>query len=221
MYAIEVNALSPLEKMCTSINKISINPFEALRDINEQVDESSSKNEIETILLEKAIWKMTNLLVIGAGEKGSELISDQIEENESGSFKCFEGSKVHGIFMYLKLAHFEQILEQKREDFLIYFNLINAEIHEAVIKNGGIILENSCPFFLGFWKTPRDLGLEFETSKFFTLDNPLKKLGKTMETQRIIQLVFKTYLQICLSLSSLSKAKNEEALSQEKYDDLF
>lgn len=50
---------------------------------------------------------MTNLLVIGAGEKGSELISDQIEESESGSFKCFEGSKVHGIFMYLKLAHFE------------------------------------------------------------------------------------------------------------------
>jgi len=67
--------------MCSSINKISINPFEALRDINEQVEESSPKNEIETILLEKAIWKMTNLLVIGAGEKGSELISDQIEES--------------------------------------------------------------------------------------------------------------------------------------------
>jgi len=123
--------------------------------------------------------------------------------------------------MYLKLAHFEQVLEQKRDDFLVHFNLINAEIHETVIKNGGIILENSCPFFLGFWKTPRDLGLEFETSKFFTLDNPLKKLGKTMETQRIIQLVLKTYLQICLALSALSKAKNEEFLLQEKYEDLF
>ena len=44
MYSIEVNALSPLEQMCSSINKISINPFEALRDINEQVDEDSCKN---------------------------------------------------------------------------------------------------------------------------------------------------------------------------------
>ena len=83
---------------------------------------------------------MTNLLVIGAGEKGSELISDQIEESESGSFKCFEGSKVHGIFMYLKLAHFEHALEEKQEDFLLHFNLINSEMHEAVIRNGGVIL---------------------------------------------------------------------------------
>lgn len=40
------------------------------------------------------------------------------------------------------------------------------------------------------------------------MDNPLKKLGKTMETQRIIQLIFKTYLQICLGLSNISKSKN-------------
>jgi hypothetical protein len=89
MYAIEIHALIPLESMCISINKISINPFDALKDVNEQKEESIKKNDIETNILEKAIWKMTNLLVIGAGEQGSELISSKIDESHAstGSFQ--------------------------------------------------------------------------------------------------------------------------------------
>lgn len=34
MYSIEVHALIPLESMCVSINKIAINPFDALKDVN-------------------------------------------------------------------------------------------------------------------------------------------------------------------------------------------
>lgn len=34
MYSIENNALIPLEQMCISINKISTNPFDSLREIN-------------------------------------------------------------------------------------------------------------------------------------------------------------------------------------------
>lgn len=36
MYSIETHALIPLESMCVSINKISINPFDALKDVNEK-----------------------------------------------------------------------------------------------------------------------------------------------------------------------------------------
>jgi hypothetical protein len=36
MYSIEIHALIPLESMCVSINKISINPFDALKDVNEK-----------------------------------------------------------------------------------------------------------------------------------------------------------------------------------------
>lgn len=67
MYSIEMHALIPLESMCVSINKISINPFDALKEVNEQKEESLNKNDIETNILEKAIWRITNLLVIGAG----------------------------------------------------------------------------------------------------------------------------------------------------------
>ena len=44
MYSIEVTALAPLEQMCISINKISINPFEALKDVNERKEEHELKN---------------------------------------------------------------------------------------------------------------------------------------------------------------------------------
>lgn len=39
MYSIENNALAPLEKMCISINKISINPFDALKEVSDKKEE--------------------------------------------------------------------------------------------------------------------------------------------------------------------------------------
>jgi hypothetical protein len=46
MYSIELHALVPLENMCISINKISINPFEALKDLNEKKDDDLKKNDL-------------------------------------------------------------------------------------------------------------------------------------------------------------------------------
>lgn len=56
MHSIESKALIPLEKMCISINKISVNPFDALKEVNESNEEQPAndvinKNDIETINL--------------------------------------------------------------------------------------------------------------------------------------------------------------------------
>jgi hypothetical protein len=108
MYSIESNALIPLEQMCLSINKISTNPFDALREINEKQDDTALKaNNLETNILERAIWKMTNLLVIGAGEVGSHLILAKSDEPPSSNNLYFvEGAKTHGVFMQLQLANY-------------------------------------------------------------------------------------------------------------------
>lgn len=52
MYSIETNALTPLEKMSVSINKISINPFDALREINDNEKKEDNDSELETNVLE-------------------------------------------------------------------------------------------------------------------------------------------------------------------------
>lgn len=142
MYSIEMHALIPLESMCVSINKISINPFDALKEVNEQKEESLNKNDIETNILEKAIWRMTNLLVIGAGEQGSELISSMIDESQlnGNSLQVIEGRKMHGIFMYIKLSSYDLVFEEYSDNLLDFINKISGEMHEIIIKNGGIIL---------------------------------------------------------------------------------
>lgn len=142
MYSIEMHALIPLESMCVSINKISINPFDALKEVNEQKEESLNKNDIETNILEKAIWRITNLLVIGAGEQGSELISSMIDENQlsNKSLQVIEGRKMHGIFMYIKLSNYDLVFEEFNDNLLDFINKISGEMHEIIIKNGGIIL---------------------------------------------------------------------------------
>ena len=64
--------------MSIAINKISINPFDALKEVNEekkQEENADSKNELETNVLEEVVKKMTKVLALGAGEIGSSLIS--------------------------------------------------------------------------------------------------------------------------------------------------
>jgi hypothetical protein len=68
MYSIETNALTPLEKMSIAINKVSINPFDALKENDEKrEDRGDLKNELETNMLEEAVKKMTKILALGAG----------------------------------------------------------------------------------------------------------------------------------------------------------
>jgi hypothetical protein len=109
MYSIETNALTPLEKMSVSINKIAINPFDALKEMKEldKKDEGDGKSELETNMLEEAVKKMTKILALGAGETGSELISNTVESvtSETGC-TLINGSKIHGVFLCVKMANF-------------------------------------------------------------------------------------------------------------------
>jgi hypothetical protein len=69
-----------------------------------------------------------------------------------------------------------------------------------------MLIEDTGPTFLFFWKTPEEISLELERSKYFVAGNPLRNLGKTVETQRIIQLALRTYLQISIALDKHKKA---------------
>jgi hypothetical protein len=70
-----------------------------------------------------------------------------------------------------------------------------------VVRNGGLLIEDDGPTFLVYWKTPEDINIELETTKYFMSNNPLKTLGKTVETQRIIQLALRSFMQISIALS--------------------
>lgn len=51
---------------------------------------------------------MTNLLVVGAGEVGSELILAKTDETLSNNSEYFvEPVKTHGVFMQLRLSNYE------------------------------------------------------------------------------------------------------------------
>ena len=130
--------------MSIAINKISINPFDALKEVNEEKKEEekaseNSKNELETNVLEEVVKKMTRILALGAGEIGSSLISssDDGAVSESGCNQM-PGAKIHGIFMCFKLCHFEDDCNKK--EILEILNKVSTYSHDIVMQNGGIIL---------------------------------------------------------------------------------
>lgn len=70
---------------------------------------------------------MTNLLVIGAGEQGSDLISSMINENQLSekNLNIKKDMKMHGIFMYIKLANYDIIFEEYNDNLLSFINKIS------------------------------------------------------------------------------------------------
>ena len=85
------------------------------------------------------------------------------------------------------------------------------------MQNGGMILETHPPNYTFFWPTPEDLIIEQETTKYYMAGNPFKNLGKTIETQKIIQIVLRTFLQINIALDEINHKWCDENKPDEDY----
>lgn len=107
------------------------------------------------------------------------------------------------------------------DNLISTINQISTYMHDIVMENGGMILDNNPPYYLFFWNTPDDLNIEQETTKFYVAGNPLKNLGKTVETQKIIQVVLRSYLQINIALSELNKKWIDEFHLEDEFEPYF
>ena len=71
---VNVIALQPLEKMIEKVNRIATNPIAATREIK-LIKTKKSEQENETVLIQNSIVKIGQLLMLGFGEAGSEIIA--------------------------------------------------------------------------------------------------------------------------------------------------
>lgn len=62
--------------------------------------------------------------------------------------------------MCIKITHFEKVCEKWPEDLVTTINKVVNYLHDIVMENGGIIIDNNPPYFVFFWNTPDDLNIE-------------------------------------------------------------
>ena len=169
--------LGPLQEMMEKIQRIQVNPCKAAKEEFEMMiklkekkkdywkaRELKEKEKYETSVLLSTLVKSGELLAIGLGEAGTEIIVENL--NKDGLSATSEGKKVYCIFGFCDIRGFGDVNEVLREDVMKFVNKIALVVHFIVDKYAGSVNKNIGDCFLLVWKFHDN-----EIEKVFTYDD--------------------------------------------------
>ena len=142
--------LNPLERMITKIKQVSIDPLEALKKPLSVQDNKDEMNE--TLLIERAINKISELLVLGFGQAGSKIITHFLFDPDKDFDQIIPGEKMNAIFGFCDIRNFADATEVLLEEVMGFVNKIADIVHFSVDKYGGSANKNIGDAFLLVWK---------------------------------------------------------------------
>jgi len=126
--------LQPIERMIQKVKLMSQNPLSA--QAMKVKRSKKSEKDLETKILENSIGKFCDLLSIGFGEAGSEIISNNIRSGGDLN-PMLPGKKVKAIFGFCDIRNFTDITEVLQEDVMEFVNYIASIVHAEVSLHGG------------------------------------------------------------------------------------
>lgn len=145
--------LQPIERMVHKVKMLSENPL-ASRDFNFHIEDSEGGKQLETRILERSIGKVCQLLSVGFGEAGAEIISNNIKS--TGNINpMLPGKKVEAIFGFCDVRNFTSATEVLQEEVMEFVNCIASVVHAEVTFHGGAANKNIGDAFLVVWKLPK------------------------------------------------------------------
>ena len=159
--------LSPLERMITKLKNVSSNPMLALRQRYTEVQGSEMN---ETLVIEEAIYKISELLVLGFGQAGCRVISRMLFSLDFDFDQMTSGEKTYAIFGFCDIRNFTDITEILLEDIMVFVNTIADIVHSSVENYEGAANKNIGDAFLLVWKL-MDNGYKFYHENENTIKN--------------------------------------------------
>lgn len=147
--------LQPIERMVQRVKLVSQNPL-AANSIRGKSNEKEGKKQMETKVLERSIEKVCNLLSVGFGEAGAEIISNNIKSGGDIN-PMLPGKRVTAIFGFCDIRKFTDTTEILQEDIMEFVNAIASIVHAEVSFHGGAANKNIGDAFLVVWKLPEML----------------------------------------------------------------
>lgn len=126
--------LNPLERMINKLKKVAKDPISAFKSQNEsRALQKTSKNSMnETILIENAIYKISELLVLGFGQAGSKIISQYVFETKKDINEIAAGEMIEAIFGFCDIRNFTDATEVLLEQVMVFVNSIAEIVHTSV-----------------------------------------------------------------------------------------
>lgn len=142
--------LNPLERMIRKVKAVSMDPLKAMKN---KIKISDNRDEMnETLIIERAINKISELLVLGFGQAGSKIITHFLFDPDKDFDQVIPGEKMHAIFGFCDIRQFTDATEVLLEDVMGFVNKIAEIVHSSVDKFGGAPNKNIGEAFLLVWK---------------------------------------------------------------------
>lgn len=200
--------LNPLERMIEKVKEVSKNPLQALKS-KIKGDHDSDTNE--TLIIEQAINKISQLLVLGFGQAGCRIISRLLFEKDREIDDSIPGARVRAIFGFCDIRQFTDATEVLLEEVMVFVNSIAEIVHHSVDSFGGAANKNIGDAFLLVWKLHSE---NVDTDSFAELalaneDTTAPELLSLEKNQNSVtaELALLSFVQIVIHINTLSSAK--------------
>jgi hypothetical protein len=135
--------IRPIETMVDSVTRLAANPAHKL--------EAVKTVKYETDALRVSLNKIAQLLQVGFGEAGNNLVAENLKKGDTVD-PMVPGKKLLGAYGFCIIDYYEEVLECLGEEILPFTNMAAKVLHEAVTYNGGQPNRNLGDAFLCVWK---------------------------------------------------------------------
>lgn len=153
----EVLVISPIEKMVSIVKQLADDPLKK-PEVAEEEDnfriakkKGSGGGHLDTAMLESTILKIGNLLQIGFGEVGTQIIGKNMASHDGELNIMMPGRKVVGVFGFCDVKDFMETTDCLLEEVMVFVNKLARIVHLCVYEWGGAANKNSGDTFFVTW----------------------------------------------------------------------
>jgi class 3 adenylate cyclase len=145
--------LTPIQEMMDLVQRVSDDPS---RPVEPKAD---GGGQYETRKIENAIKKITDLLRIGFGVAGSEIVRENLSSKNKASGDTIDlmnnpGKRIYSVFGFCMIEEFDHMTDKMGHDIMDFINDVAKVVHTNVNNWGGQCNKNLGGSFLMTWKVP-------------------------------------------------------------------
>ena len=150
----QVFVIGPIERMMALVKKLAENPLESAAGDGHLMDDEQDVREqgYETALLEQTIERVGQLLQIGFGAAGAEIIGKNLNSEGGKLNAMLPGKKITAIYGFCDIRQFTDTTECLQEEVMVYVNKLGNIVHGAAHAYYGMANKNVGDAFLLSWK---------------------------------------------------------------------
>ena len=143
--------LKPIDNMMEMVNLVANEPLEDF-----DFDLTPGSNQYETIQVQVAIKKITELLRVGFGIAGANIISMNMSVDGGNKTAVLNpmipGNRVYAIFGFCDIHDFDLCTEKLEDEIMTFVNQVASIVHEEVTRWEGLCNKNLGNAFLMVWR---------------------------------------------------------------------